>query len=196
MKKHVPNALTIVRMLVTPAVLVLLFKEEFQPRAWAATLFILASISDWLDGKLARHYNVGTRLGQFLDPIADKVLVLGTFWALCSLDESLVPWWAVVLIAGRDLAVTLLRLHFKRTGRTLKTSSAAKWKTTFQLTYLIAVLLLWAAVLVEGPVGEYAAWILWSPFITVLLWATVAVTVLTGISYAMSPEFDPESEGE
>lgn len=190
--KHLPNTLTIVRILVTPAVLFLLFSDEFAPRAWAATLFILASISDYLDGKLARHFEAGSRLGQFLDPVADKVLVLGTFAALCVLDDGLSPWWAVSLIAGRDLFVTLLRVWHGRNGRVLTTSSAAKWKTTFQLTFLIAVLLLWAAILLPGQVGEWAYWLLYSPIITGLLWATVLVTVLTGIAYARAPKFDTE----
>lgn len=190
--KHLPNALTIVRMLVTPAVLWLLFSDALTPRVWAATLFILASISDYLDGKLARHFGAGTKLGQFLDPVADKVLVLGTFAALCVLDPRLAPFWAVALIAGRDLFVTALRVWYHRQGKVLKTSSGGKWKTTFQLTFLIAVLLLWAAVLVPGEVGEWSTWLLHSMIIKVLLWSTVFVTVLTGITYARAPAFDAE----
>ncbi|MBO6576057.1 MAG: CDP-diacylglycerol--glycerol-3-phosphate 3-phosphatidyltransferase [Rhodothermales bacterium] len=188
--KHVPNTLTTLRMLVTPAVLFLLFSDSFAPRAWAAALFILASISDWADGHMARKYGVGSRLGQFLDPVADKVLVLGTFAALCVLRDDLVPWWAVLLIAGRDLFVTLFRIWHNRGGRVIKTKSSAKWKTTFQLTFLIAVLLLWAAILLPGAVGSYAKQILNSVGITLLLYVTVAVTVATGFAYAMNPEFD------
>ena len=190
--KHLPNTITTLRMLVTPAVLVLLFYDGFAPRAWAAVLFILASISDYLDGKLARHFDVGTRLGQFLDPIADKVLVLGTFAALCVLRDDLVPWWAVALIAGRDLFVTLFRVWHARQGRVLRTSSAAKWKTTFQLTFLIAVLLLWAGVTLPGAVGRWSSWMLESPGMTVLLIATVVVTVATGAAYALKPRFDTD----
>jgi CDP-diacylglycerol--glycerol-3-phosphate 3-phosphatidyltransferase len=192
--KYLPNALTIVRMLVTPAVLFLMFSDAFGPRAWGATLFILASISDYLDGKLARHYGAGSKLGQFLDPVADKVLVLGTFAALYVLREDLVPFWAVATIAGRDLGVTVLRIWYTRTGRTLRTSSAAKWKTTFQLTFLITVLVMWAAALLPGEAGQWANWILHSMIIKGLLWATVAVTVATGFAYMASPQFDSEDE--
>jgi CDP-diacylglycerol--glycerol-3-phosphate 3-phosphatidyltransferase len=192
--KHLPNALTIVRMLVTPAVLVLLFSDSFSGRSWAATLFILASISDYLDGKLARHYGVGSALGQFLDPIADKVLVLGTFFGLAVLAPAIVPWWTVGLIAGRDLFVTALRVWHARQGRTLTTSGAAKTKTTFQLTFLIATLLLWAAMLLPNVVGRWAGLILDSWGITILLWATVVATLATGLAYVLRPNFETNDE--
>ncbi len=194
--KHLPNALTIVRMLVTPAVLVLLFSDSFGGRAWAATLFILASISDYLDGKLARHYGVGSAFGQFMDPIADKVLVLGTFFGLTVLAPEIVPMWAVVAIAGRDLFVTGLRIWHSRLGRTLTTSGAAKTKTTFQLTFLIATLLLWAAALLPNAVGHWAEIVLNSWGIAILLYATVIATLATGMAYLMKPNFQPEDEPE
>ena len=162
-----------------------------QMKYWGAVTALFLVVL-WFMGDVLLPFVLGGAVAYFLDPVADKVLVLGTFAALCVLDDNLAPWWAVGLIAGRDLFVTVLRVWYNRQGKVLKTSSAAKWKTTFQLTFLIAVLLLWAAVLVPGEVGEWSNWLLYSMIIKVLLWATVLVTVLTGIAYARAPAFDAE----
>ncbi len=188
--KHVPNALTIVRILITPAVLALLFVDTGFARGWALFLFVAASISDWLDGKVARLYEVDTRLGQFLDPLADKVLVLGTFITMAVRWPDLVPWWAVALIALRDVAVTLLRSRAVKAGRPLRTSGAAKIKTAFQLTFLILVLFLLFLERMPSVVAGPASSVLYSVFISALLVATVAATVVTGAAYFFVPRHE------
>ncbi|MEZ4698903.1 MAG: CDP-diacylglycerol--glycerol-3-phosphate 3-phosphatidyltransferase [Rhodothermales bacterium] len=186
--KNVPNAITIARIVLTPVVLVLLFSESFAGRLGALLVFVIAAISDYYDGKLARSYAVRSRLGQFLDPFADKVLVLGTFAALALLIPHIVPWWAVALIAARDAMVTGLRAWHESRGRSLRTLPMAKAKTTVQLTFLIATLLLMTMTKVKGAVGEFADWLLgsWIPYACLLF--TVAFTVWTGIVYAMNRE--------
>lgn len=174
--KHIPNALTIGRILVTPILLTLLFFDTLVATAWACALFIIASISDWADGKVARQFAVKSKLGQFLDPIADKVLVLGTFVALVFILPNHVVWWLVALIAFRDLSVTALRVYMKRNGQTLKTSHAAKWKTTFQLTFLIALLLIMTGSKIRGEIGSICEQVLTSP---VIFWSLVVVTIVT-----------------
>jgi CDP-diacylglycerol--glycerol-3-phosphate 3-phosphatidyltransferase len=174
--KHIPNALTIGRIVVTPILLTLLFFDTLVATAWACALFIIASISDWADGKVARQFAVKSKLGQFLDPIADKVLVLGTFIALVFIMPEHVVWWLVALIAARDLSVTALRIYMKRNGQTLKTSNGAKWKTTFQLTFLIALLLIMTGSKVGGSVGQWCQTTLSSP---VIFWSLVVVTLVT-----------------
>lgn len=181
--KHVPNALTIVRILVTPIILYMLFRGTLAGHAWALTLFVLASISDWLDGQLARKFRVKSRLGQFLDPMADKVLVLGTFAVLLWLYPEHVPWWAVLVIALRDAAVTGLRMVLERKGRSLTTRRSAKWKTAAQLTFLIGYLLNLTLTHVPGALGQGANWLLAGPFYFWLLIVVAAVTVFTGIEY-------------
>jgi len=181
--KYLPNALTITRILVTPFLLTLLFFDSLVGYGWALALFVYASISDWADGKVARHYGTGSALGQFLDPIADKVLVLGTFIALVFILPEYVTWWLVALIALRDVSVTGLRLWLKRGGKTLKTSRWAKLKTTFQLTFLIAVLLLLTGSKTVEPVRGWAIMTLESPFIFWGLVAVTAVTLWTGLQY-------------
>lgn len=186
--RHLPNTLTILRILIAPIVIVLLFVDTFPAKAWALVLFVLASISDWLDGNLARRFAVGSRLGQFLDPLADKFLVIGTFVALALVSPWLVPWWAVAVIALRDLGVTGLRVVAERRGRSLRTSTGAKWKTAFQLTFLILVLLLLALAELDPVVARPATAVLRSVFVQALLVLTVAATVLTGMAYLQRPD--------
>jgi CDP-diacylglycerol--glycerol-3-phosphate 3-phosphatidyltransferase len=184
--KHVPNALTILRILVTPLLLYLLYRATLAGHFWALTLFVFAAISDWLDGKLARHYAVKSRLGQYLDPMADKILVLGTFIVLAIRFPELVPWWAVLVVASRDVAVTVLRSVFERRGLSLRTSSSAKWKTAAQLTYLIAFLLTLTLTHVPGAIGRSATGLMESTFYFWSLLAVAAITVYTGIQYFMN----------
>jgi len=192
--KHVPNALTIIRMVVTPILLLLLFADSLAAHAWALGLFVFASVSDWADGQVARRFGVGSKLGQFLDPVADKVLVLGTFTALIFILPADVPWWLVAIIAARDLAVTVYRIHLKRTGRVLTTSRNAKWKTAAQLTFLIAVLVFMTAQRTVEPVIGWMDALFASG---TLFWALVlvaVVTVWTGMEYFIKPDINDDSE--
>src|SRR5690625_7332268 len=104
--RHLPNAITIARILVTPVLLVLLLSGTLLGQFLALILFIGAAISDYVDGSLARRYGAGSRLGQFLDPLPDKPLVLGTFAALPYLMPDQTPWSGVLLVAMSDSAVT------------------------------------------------------------------------------------------
>lgn len=181
--KYVPNTITILRIVITPVLLVLLLSNTFPGQAWALVLFILASISDYLDGKLARSFQVGSRLGQYLDPLADKVLVLGTFVALAYLVPEHVPWWAVALIALRDVLVTSRRTWAEAHGHSIRTLPIAKAKTGVQIGYLILMLLLLALQKLPGFPGSAAGRLLDSPVPLVLLIAVVAITLLTGVLY-------------
>lgn len=190
--KYLPNALTITRIVVTPLLLVLLFFDTLAGFGWAFTLFVLASISDWVDGKVARHYSAASRLGQFLDPIADKVLVLGTFIVLIFILPESVSVWLIVTIAFRDAVVTGLRVYMKSNGQTLKTSSAAKLKTTFQLTFLIGILLVLTLSKISGVIGGWAEQALSGPYVFYALVVVTAVTVYTGVLYFVKPELNDE----
>ena len=182
--KYVPNALTITRIIVTPVLLVLLFSNTLTGYAWALGLFVYASISDHFDGKIARRYEVESSFGKYLDPLADKVLVLGTFIVLIFVLPELVPIWAVALIALRDVAVTGLRSWVRRThGRSLRTIRIAKAKTTVQLVYLIGTLLLLTLSRITGPIGDQAMGILQSRALYWMLVFVAFVTVATGVVY-------------
>ena len=187
--KYLPNALTIARIVVTPLMLVALLSNTFWGLTVALVLFVLAAISDYLDGKIARSYKARSRLGQFLDPLADKVLVLGTFIAFIFVVPEIVPWWAVALIALRDLAVTLQRMWAESRGRSLRTLPIAKAKTGVQIGFIIALLLLMVGAQLPGGVGSAATWVLESsiPFIVLILVA--GFTVATGVIYIMRQDY-------
>lgn len=189
--KYVPNTLTIIRILVTPVLLVLLMTDTLWGNAWALGLFILASISDYLDGKLARYFEVHSRLGQFLDPVADKVLVLGTFVALAVLIPDTVPWWGVVLIGLRDVMVTGLRAWAEANGRSIRTLGIAKAKTTVQLVFLIGILIVMTAAKMGGQVGAIGRSVLDSPVPFYVFLFVVLFTVVTGVVYFFRMEHQP-----
>ena len=201
--KHVPNVLTAARILVTPLALWGLWTGTFTGQLVGTVLFIAAAITDYWDGRLARKYGAGSRLGQFLDPLADKVLILGAFFLvpfLAPLDASLarygawLPWLAIGLIAARDLAVTLLRSYYERLDRPLKTLTAAKWKTAWQLTFLITMevfLVVGHARVLDGFLGALGRFVwaaLLSPFPLVFLLLTTAATLYTGALYFLNRE--------
>ncbi len=139
MKINIPNVLTIFRILLTPIFILCLFYDYPYARLWALIIFIVASITDAVDGYYARKYNQVTRHGQFLDPLADKILVSSAFISFAILD--LVPYWMVALIVFRDLFVTGLRMAMESQGLTMITSKIAKTKTATQITVIIFILL-------------------------------------------------------
>lgn len=184
--KHLPNSLTIFRIVATPVLIVLLLGGTTAGYFWALFLFVAASITDYLDGKIARTLEVGSRLGQFLDPLADKILVLGTFFTLYFIRPDLVPLWAAVVIALRDLALTALRSWAESNGRSITTLPLAKTKTTVQLTFLIAILVFLFVERLTGPLARLSHWILESPIPFIAILIVVIMTVLTGILYFLN----------
>lgn len=186
--RYIPNLLTVTRILVTPVLLLLLTVPSQEGQMSALCLFVLASLSDYYDGVLARRFGVRSRLGQYLDPLADKVLVLGTFGTLSLQEPALVPWWAVLLIAGRDVFVTGLRSWEHARGRTLHTYRVAKAKTLLQLAFLFGVLVLRSATYVSPPVREWAVWVLEESMLPgVALAVVVGFTLATGALYLVAP---------
>jgi CDP-diacylglycerol--glycerol-3-phosphate 3-phosphatidyltransferase len=197
--KHVPNALTVGRIAVTPLCLWGLASGRFWGQLGGTLAFMLAAISDYWDGRLARQYGVRSRFGAFLDPLADKVLVLGAFFVLMTVEPvgAWMPLWAVALVAARDVAVTVLRWWHERQGRPLRTTTAAKWKTAAQLAFLLTIQVLLTVAharhLPGGPLralGAFVHALLDSPFTLVFLLVTVAATLYTGALYFL-PERAP-----
>ncbi len=181
--KNVPNAITVSRIILTPVVLVLLFMNSFEAQLGALVVFIVAAITDYYDGKLARSMKMGSRLGKFLDPLADKILVLGTFIAFAIRIPEIVPWWAVALIAARDIFVTGLRMWYEAKGKSLRTMPLAKTKTTIQLVFLIGTLLLLTLEKSTGIFQRVGENILGSPVPWLCMIIVVVFTVWTGIVY-------------
>lgn len=189
--RYIPNVLTVARILVTPVLLLLLTVPSQAGQASAVALFVLASLSDYYDGVLARRFQVRSRLGQYLDPLADKILVLGTFGMLAFQEPTIVPWWAVVIIALRDVAVTGLRSWTEAWGKTLQTYRIAKGKTMLQLLFLFGVLVLRTGTHLSPPFQQWATWVLRKSAIPgVALAVVVGFTVASGVIYFLAPAED------
>jgi len=186
--RYIPNLLTVGRILVTPLLLLLLSIPSQAGQMSAIILFVLASLTDYYDGVLARRFGARSRLGQYLDPLADKVLILGTFIALAVEAPDLVPWWAVLAIALRDVIVTGLRTWAEAYGQTLHTHRLAKGKTMLQTAFLFGVLTLRAATHFSPPLRDAARWLLYDSDVPGLaLTVVVGFTVATGALYVLAP---------
>ena len=145
---NLPNALTIFRVILTPIFIYLLFSSSMYSNLYALTIFILASVTDAFDGYYARKFNIETEFGNFLDPLADKILVSSAFISFYLLD--LIKLWMVVVILSRDFFITCLRIVMKKNGQSLKTSRIAKSKTAVQLILIIFILIFLAVEKMEA----------------------------------------------
>lgn len=181
--RYLPNLITAARIALTPVLLALLMTETLWSQAAALGLFMLVAASDYVDGVVARSYGASSRVGKFLDPLADKVLVLSLLIALAILEPATVPWWAVLIIALRDVAVTGLRTWSKSHGRNVPTLRLAKLKTALQLFFLFLMLLLIVSTKVGGTVEQSGRWMLHSYIPYLLLLTLVGITVYTGWQY-------------
>jgi len=136
---NLPNILTLSRIAAVPVVVILLVFESQQNCFWAAFVFTAASITDWLDGYLARKWGVVTILGKFLDPLADKLIVMAALIMLIPLDR--VPAWAVFVILARELIVSGIRSIASSEGIVIAASDLGKYKTIFQMIAIVGLLL-------------------------------------------------------
>lgn len=182
MKINVPNVLTIFRILLTPLFIICLFSNYPYARLWALIIFIVASVTDAFDGYYARKYNQVTRHGQFLDPLADKILVSSAFISFALME--LVPFWMVALIVFRDLFVTGLRWAMESKGLTMITSKIAKAKTTIQISVIIFILLfLGVQIFSFSWLKEAINFIIENRIIYYFTFIATILTLWTGISY-------------
>lgn len=136
---NLPNLLTLARIACVPVVMWLLFTDSPVMGFWAAVVFSVASITDWLDGYLARKWQLVTVMGKFLDPLADKLIVMAALIMMIPLDR--VPAWAVFLIIARETLVTGLRSVASSEGIVISASDLGKYKTILQMVAIIALML-------------------------------------------------------
>ena len=142
-KENIPNALTLIRIVFIPIfILMLIFGKGYGWHVAAAIVFAVASITDYLDGYLARKWKVVSNFGKFADPMADKLLVMSAFIML--IEMKMAPAWVVAIIICRELAVTGLRLLLVETGGTvLAAAMLGKIKTFTQMFAIIFLLIHW-----------------------------------------------------
>ncbi len=136
---NLPNILTLARVAAVPVVLVLLLSDSRVSGVWAAAIFGIAAVTDFIDGWLARKWGVVTVLGKFLDPLADKLIVMVALIMLIPLDR--VPAWAVFMILAREMVVTGLRSIASSEGIVIDASELGKYKTIYQMVAIPGLML-------------------------------------------------------
>ena len=175
MLKMVPNWMTILRIMVAPVIAVLIWLDDVKTGYMPAlTLFVLASISDFIDGWMARRLGVVSKLGAMLDPIADKVLIGTCLVSLAHVTED--GWWFIlpaIIIMTREFLISGLREFMAGHSINMPVSVLAKWKTTLQLVAI--------GFLVGAPV--FPSLPMANPIGLALLWAAAFVTAQTGFAY-------------
>jgi CDP-diacylglycerol--glycerol-3-phosphate 3-phosphatidyltransferase len=153
---NLPISLTLLRIFFVPLLVVLLFTKGRNMDLWAVGVFLAAAVTDLLDGYLARKRAQVTTLGILLDPIADKLLISAAFISLVEL--KLVPAWMVVIIIGREFAVTGLRAVASAEGFVLQASELGKTKMLFQVVAITVIVLQRRHPLIR-PLGEALLWL-------------------------------------
>ncbi|HEV8310764.1 MAG TPA: CDP-diacylglycerol--glycerol-3-phosphate 3-phosphatidyltransferase [Methylomirabilota bacterium] len=170
---NLPTYLTLARICLVPLVVVFLISADSVHSLLAAVLFGAAALTDWLDGLIARRRRQVTTLGKLLDPVADKLLVAAALISLVQVGR--VEAWIVVVIIGRELAVTGLRAVSAGQGVVMAASDLGKYKTVSQ--YLAVTLLILEKNVTVGLEPEFA-------YISRgMLWAALTLTVVSGIDY-------------
>jgi CDP-diacylglycerol--glycerol-3-phosphate 3-phosphatidyltransferase len=167
---NLPNALTLARIFLVPVVVAVLLVKEIRSFAFlGASLFLAAALTDILDGYLARRRKQVTTLGRLLDPIADKLLISSALIALVQLNMA--PAWMVVIIIGREFAVSGLRSIAAHEGFSIAVSPWGKGKMVFQVAAVVGLIL--------GQ--KYGGWVQFTA--TLLLWAVVFLALISMVQY-------------
>ena len=136
-----PNQLTILRIILTPVFLALFLAEDPLLKQISLVVYIIAALTDWYDGWLARKFNYITDWGKFWDPLADKILTSAAFLGFVFI--KIIPLWMVIIIIARDFLITGLRAYADYKGHSFPTSYYAKWKTFIQMTFLYYLLIVY-----------------------------------------------------
>ena len=185
MRLNVPNAITLGRIALIPLFVVMAHESGPWWRFFTALVFLAAALTDLLDGYLARRMNEVTALGKLLDPVADKLLMLSGLIMLVAL--SLAPAWIVIVILGREMAVTGLRAIAASDGIVMPADEWGKWKTVSQVTAIIMLILSWRWWIFD--VREIGTWVLWASMVLALIsGARYGVVYLRGMERGAGPD--------
>ncbi len=182
-----PNQLTLLRILLTPFFVILLFSENPTNKQIALGIFIVAAITDWYDGYVARRWGFVTRWGKFLDPLADKILTSAAFLSFVTIGYA--EMWMVWIIIVRDFLVTGLRSYAEYKNTPINTSKFAKTKTFIQLVVIYLFLtryIVYSSIELTDTFGAMFDMCA-TPFImSVLMFVATFLTALTGIYYGIT----------
>jgi CDP-diacylglycerol--glycerol-3-phosphate 3-phosphatidyltransferase len=181
---NLPNSITLIRICMIPLLIWVLSSNRFttsngEKELLASALFIAASITDGIDGYIARRRSQITTMGILLDPLADKLLIAAAFVTLVQFNPRLVPAWIAVVIIGREFLVSGLRSIAASEGFTIEASDLGKFKMFVQIVSVVAVILehRWR----EWPVGPYIFPVHWVAYLAI--WFMVAVSLISAGDY-------------
>ncbi|MCK5763154.1 MAG: CDP-diacylglycerol--glycerol-3-phosphate 3-phosphatidyltransferase [Clostridiales bacterium] len=167
---NLPNILTLIRIFMVPFLLIFMLVDSMQNFIIALIIFSIASFTDFLDGYIARKYNLITKLGKLIDPLADKILTISAFVALTYLN--LINPWIVIAIISREFIVSGFRMVAASEGRVIAASYWGKLKTNFQIFTIIVILL-----------SPYFDLINNYSLDDILAWITLALTIISAVDY-------------
>ncbi len=180
---NLPNKLTLTRIILTFVFIYFISKEGSVYITVATAIFILACLTDFADGYIAQKYNLVSDFGKLMDPIADKFLILAAFLAFVRMQ--IVEDWMVILILGREIIVTSLRVFALNKGKVLAAERAGKHKTVSQMVAIFSIL---GFILFKESLYKASRWsepieIWWRCGIDMLMLITVGLTLISGLSY-------------
>jgi len=179
-----PDKLTVSRIILTFVFMAFLFISGIGAKVTALIIFLLASLTDFLDGYIAKGRNISTNFGRLMDPVADKILVIASFLAFVQL--GLIQAWMVVIIILREIAITGLRAFAAMKGRVIAADSGGKHKMVSQVITIFGILLF--LIFREGGGARFAFWTAgaeasYKDAIFILMMVTVVLTLISGFSY-------------
>jgi CDP-diacylglycerol--glycerol-3-phosphate 3-phosphatidyltransferase len=176
------NRITLSRLALTVLFVIALNSSWQYARTAALVIFLIAGLTDFVDGEIARRYGVITNFGKLMDPLVDKIMVAAAFISLVPLKA--VPAWAATTVVARDFLITGLRLMASAKGRVLPAESLGKQKTSWQIVTIVFFLAL-LSIAELRYVSETSVWWLraWHEAGPVLVWITVALTIYSGLGF-------------
>ncbi len=180
---NLPNKLTVLRIILVPVFIAFIYLD-FIPLhfLWAAIVFAAASVTDWMDGKIARSRNLITTFGKFLDPLADKILVISALAVFVEIPQVQMSAIPLVIIITREFVVSGMRLLAMEDGVVIAAGIWGKLKTAFTMVAIVVILLYLVVFCDFGAAAEakefVRVWVLNS-----LIWISAALTVISGVVY-------------
>lgn len=173
MSMNLPNKLTVFRVILIPffVAVLLIYPDSQAGRLVACGIFVVASLTDLLDGKIARKYNLVTNFGKFMDPLADKLLVSAAM--ICLTDTGQLPSWIVIIIISREFIISGFRLIAATDGVVIAANYWGKFKTVSQMAMII--------IMIANFPNRY-----WQLLGTIVMWIALALTVISLVDYVWS----------
>ena len=173
---NLPNILSILRITLIPVFIVVFSAKSASGPQWAAAIFSIASITDWFDGYIARKWGQVTLFGKFLDPIADKLVILSALIML--VEYNRVSSWIAIVLIGRDMAITGLRAIASSMGIVIAAKEIGKYKTTVQI-FAIILLMLDSPLLINGTSIDLHLWG------TTGIWLAAILSLISALDYSL-----------